>query len=334
MQFYRTEPTPRTSWRLAVLMGANTRTYKFALAHALLEAAARGADKVSLDDLARPYALALAQRVLHYPQARADQSRSEQDFLSVCAAEAEATLLTGDPTPALLESARRSMPAMVMQKFHNLRGGTQLPHRFYEVGTGVDKGTVMLAPELRAVAQDLQVSLLEQELEARWAIVEASFSTGIGPVLRSQGLRVDGEGMVEAVRRVPVTGVREAISGFQHGRCSYCHDPLDKLNDEVAVDHVYPFSLMQRESWQGPNLNEVWNLVLAHTTCNGSKSNRLPTEAEVQRLLSRNEAIIESPHPLRRALETLMTGSPGTFGSSQAARLTFLHSVDASARWA
>jgi 5-methylcytosine-specific restriction endonuclease McrA len=261
------------------------------------------------------------------------QSLGEQDFLSVCAAEARETLVKGQPTAALLESARRSMPTMVMQKFHNLRGGTELPHRFYELGTGADRGTVLLSPELQALAQGQSDDLLDQELEARWSIVEASFTTGIGPVLRSRGLRVDGEDLVEPVRRVSVTGVRESISGFQHGRCFYCHEPLERLGDGIAVDHVYPFSLMQRAAWQGPNLNEVWNLVLAHGSCNGRKSNRLPTEAEVQRLLERNEAIIGSPHPLRRALESLMVASGGPTAGTASARLQFLQAVDAHARW-
>lgn len=333
MQFYRTEPTPRTSWRLAVLMGANTRTYKFALGKALLMTAGEGRDKVTLDDLAKPYAFALAQRVGHFPQASPAQSLGEQDFLSVCAAEAEETLRHGEPTTALLESARRSMPTMVMQKFHNLRGGTELPHRFYELGAGADKGTVLLSPELQILAQEQSDDLLDQELEARWCIVEASFTTGIGPVLRSRGLRVDGEDLVEPVRRVSVTGVRESLSGFQYGRCFYCHEPLERLGDGVAVDHVYPFSLMQRTAWQGPNLNEVWNLVLAHGSCNSRKSNRLPTEAEVERLLNRNEAIIGSPHPLRRALETLMVTGRGPHAGTASARLQFMQSVDSHARW-
>ncbi len=37
MEFYRSEPTAQSSWRLAVLMGANSRTYKFALGSALLQ---------------------------------------------------------------------------------------------------------------------------------------------------------------------------------------------------------------------------------------------------------------------------------------------------------
>ena len=42
---------------MAVLMGANSRTYKFALARALLDAAGTGADFVTLDELGRTYAI-------------------------------------------------------------------------------------------------------------------------------------------------------------------------------------------------------------------------------------------------------------------------------------
>ncbi|MFH9648989.1 hypothetical protein ACH4MU_29665 [Streptomyces albidoflavus] len=59
-EFYEAEPSPRTSWRLAVLMGANSRTYKFALASALLEFAAEGRAEVTVDELAVPYAMSLA----------------------------------------------------------------------------------------------------------------------------------------------------------------------------------------------------------------------------------------------------------------------------------
>ena len=192
---------------------------------------------------------------------------------------------------------------------------------------------MLFSPELRALAQEQSEDLLDQELEARWSIVEANFTTGLGPVLRSRGLRVDGEDLVEPVRRVSVTGVRESISGFQHGRCFYCHEPLERLGNGVAVDHVYPFSLMQRTAWRGPNLNEVWNLVLAHGSCNSRKSNRLPTETEVQRLLDRNEAIIGSPHPPRRALESLMVTEGRTTAATASARLHFLQAADAHARW-
>lgn len=51
------------------------------------------------------------------------------------------------------------------------------------------------------------------------------------------------------------------------------------------------------------DLDAVWNLAPAHASCNTQKSNRLPTRAEIVRLGERNEAIMLSPHPLRRTLE-------------------------------
>jgi hypothetical protein len=50
---------------------------------------------------------------------------------------------------------------------------------------------------------------------------------------------------------------------------------------------------------------------------------RPPTEAEVQRLVVRSEAIIGSPHPLQRTLETLMSASADRNAGSAATRLAF-----------
>jgi hypothetical protein len=46
-------------------------------------------------------------------------------------------------------------------------------------------------------------------------------------------------------RRRPVTGVASAVVGFQHGRCLICDTTL-AASDPVAVDHVFPYSLMNR----------------------------------------------------------------------------------------
>ena len=61
-QFYRAEPTARTSWRQAILMGVNTRTYKFALGAALLDLAKTGRGAVPLIELASTYATHLVNR--------------------------------------------------------------------------------------------------------------------------------------------------------------------------------------------------------------------------------------------------------------------------------
>jgi hypothetical protein len=326
MEFYRVEPTPVTSWRMAVLMGANSRTYKFALGAALLELAKAGQDEATVEELAVPYAWRLAQHADQYPQGPATAVGGTKDFLTVLATEREASLDAGRPTEKLIAAAIESMPSMVMQKFHNLRGMGQINHSFYTLqGRGASR-RVVLSKDLQTVAQH---ELLVDELAARWAIVEASFDAGIGRGLVGSGMTVseDGEHLLTTTRRVSLTRVRPALTGFQHGRCFYCPDPLSAEPRAVHVDHVYPFSFMARTSWKGPDLNGVWNLVAACRGCNLSKSSRMPTGDEVERLLARNNAIAGSPHPLRRTLERTMATPSGRPATTSADRYKFMRRV-------
>jgi hypothetical protein len=179
----------------------------------------------------------------------------------------------------------------------------------------LDKGAgakriVRLTSDLHDVAADSS-DVLDDELDARWKIVEASFDAGIGRNLVG-GLQFDTASgqLVVAAQRVPMTGLRASIDGFQYGRCFYCHEPLGDLGGpDIEVDHVFPFKWMTTGSWRGPDLNGVWNLVLAHESCNRKKWFRNPTDDEVGRLIARNDAIAESPKPLRRTLEIAMGAS-------------------------
>ncbi|MFI6816722.1 HNH endonuclease [Nonomuraea sp. NPDC050328] len=321
-EFFREEPTARASWRMAVLMGANSRTYKFALGDALLAAAASGRTEIPLDELAVPYSMSLATHLKLAPQAPATAVAGESDFLSVAEREAEESVRQGSPTELLLAAAIRSMPAMVMRKFHNLRGGGEIPHHFYEV-TGPSRARlVRLTPHLRDVAQAEQTPNLRDELAARWSIVELSFAAEIGRSLVAEGFAVDAatSKLTDKRRRRPVTGVAEAVLGFQHGRCLICAEPLILGAEPVAVDHVFPWSFMRLLGSEGTDLDAVWNLAPAHAVCNARKSNRPPTPDELTRLARRNEAIMQSPHPLRQTLLLTLkryryTGRPGEWVS-------------------
>lgn len=322
--FYRDDPTPRTSWRQAILMGANTRTYKFPLGAALLEVANSGRDAVPLIELASTYATRLINRAGDYPQASSSLELSDTDFLSVLAKEREASLAAGAPTEALVDAAARSIPGMVMAKFHNLPGEGEVAHRFYTIeGRGAGR-LVRLTPDMMAVGmQDTRV--LNEEIDARWRIVEASFDAQIGRALVGRGVELDLETgqLVAPVRRVPLTSIRASVVGFQKNRCFYCREALpDLFGPEVHVDHVFPFHWMGTGSWRGPHLDRVWNLVLACASCNLRKSGRNPTNNEIRHLMERNDAIAESPHPLSRTLAITMGGA-----KSSDQRTTFVGEV-------
>ncbi|MCU1591965.1 MAG: hypothetical protein JWP11_3221 [Frankiales bacterium] len=309
-------------------MGANSRTYKFALGEALLEFAEQGRDAVSLRELAIPYALRLAERAERYPQGPLASVGGASDFLAQLKASGPESLEAGAPTDRLTRAAVESMPGMVMQKFHNLRGVGAVAHRFYDLtGKGAAR-QVVLRPELKTVA--VHAAALRAELHARWSVVETCFDATLGRELISAGvvLSADGQQLLAPIRRVAVAGARAALIGFQHGRCFYCRIPVGDTLRSVHVDHVYPFSLMKTGAWAGPDLNGVWNLVVACAGCNLTKSARLPTPAEVTRLLHRNDAIAASPHPLRRALELSMSDTAGAPATTSDARAAFVRQVD------
>jgi hypothetical protein len=54
--FFSKSPTLDSNWRAVVLFGRNVASYKLALAKTLLTMAARPDDRVSLEDLAVPFA--------------------------------------------------------------------------------------------------------------------------------------------------------------------------------------------------------------------------------------------------------------------------------------
>ncbi|MEN2422048.1 HNH endonuclease [Streptomyces rimosus] len=312
--FYATDPSARASWRLAILMGRNARTYKFALGDALLHHASQGHTEIPLRDLAAPYAMAILERGA--PQAPGSEAElGATDFLTIAAAESAESRRLGRPTDRLLDAAERSMPGMVMDKFHN-HNRVPVPHRFYDiVGRGRAR-TVRLSSALEQVARSYELEGLRAELDARWSIVESSFASGIGRSLIKEGVCVDRSTLhiTDLHRRRSVTGVAEAVAGFQHGRCHICDESLD--GDRPAVDHVFPHALMRRYAsvggWHGPDLDSLWNLAVAHTKCNGDKSDRMPTPEELTRLARRNEAIMRSPMPLHTTLRlTLKNAIPG-----------------------
>lgn len=108
-------------------MGANSRTYKFALGQALLEFGRTGQEEVLFAEFAAAYSLGMVRHLAQDPRAPHPVELGEKDFLTVADQESAVTLDAGRPTERLLAAAVRSMPMMVMQKFHNLRGDSAVP---------------------------------------------------------------------------------------------------------------------------------------------------------------------------------------------------------------
>jgi len=66
--FFQNDSTAETKWRALILFGSNTATYKFAFAKSLLELVDKETTKISLEDLAKPFALNLAEHLKASPK--------------------------------------------------------------------------------------------------------------------------------------------------------------------------------------------------------------------------------------------------------------------------
>jgi hypothetical protein len=175
----------------------------------------------------------------------------------------------------------------------------------------------------------LQYGNLEPEIEARWRLVETAWELEISRNL----LKVQSDGDSElfvidrSMRRKNVTSVRDALNGYQKGKCFYCFCDISlELENRADVDHFFPWTL-SRSALVDLNLNGVWNLVLACQTCNRGPDGKfamLPEAKYLERLNTRNNFLISSHHPLR---ETLMLQS----GATEIERVKFLAEHDRNA---
>lgn len=151
---------------------------------------------------------------------------------------------------------------VVIDAFHVSRGGHPTQTRFFADERSSRQG-ITLTDHLLELANGLQASVLPLEVDARWNLVRMSWGLGLGTRLVSFEMTLDQDAIdlyaPSRLRRGPITGVRDALSPYQDGRCAYCDTPFTDIGTtRVAVDHVLPFVLMTR-GWQDGDLHQVWN---------------------------------------------------------------------------
>jgi hypothetical protein len=314
--FLITQPTTENYWRGIVLLGRNVATYKLALAKSLLELGAAGKTFVTLPDLAIPYTKHLTEHLKHTDK---QITSSTSKFLEVCRkynrGEANQT--------KLIDSAVSLGFNNVIDAFHVVNSGP-IPQQFF-VDDRKSRNGITLTDNLLTLARTAQAANLPTEVEARWRLVETAWSLSLPPQLVAVQYDTGMEALFVEVSsaRINITGCREALNGYQKGRCFYCFREIligRAGQSNVDVDHFFPLMLNQYPEFARLNLNGVWNLVLSCADCNrgaGGKFTQVPITRYLERLHSRNQFYIESHHPLR---ETLMNQT----GQQESQRRDFL----------
>lgn len=293
-EFLSITPTPQNEWRAIVLFGRNSATYKFALAQTLLDLGAKQNELVTLEELALPFAQHISRHIQKAPRQGLNPS---SDFLTACAGYADGTI----HQQQLVDITVARGFANVLDAFHNV-GPAATSHRFFMDERTRTRKAIRVTETLQALVQTKQGGNLCLEVEARWSLVETAWSLGLSVPLIEPDPSHDYLTTATVNGRADVTSSRDALNGYQKGRCFYCSAPISILPgtaDLAHVDHFLPVVL-------GPllriNLNAVWNLVLACQDCNLHKSDLIPSQPLVARLVRRNEYLINSHHPLRETL--------------------------------
>jgi hypothetical protein len=308
------DPSLESQWRAIILFGKNSATYKFAFAQALLELVGTETTTIKLADLAEPFSRHL---VRHLQQHDKQGSATSSKFLTACRRFMAQELSQTD----LLVQTEKLGFVNVIDAFQIVNNGP-VPRPFYEKHLVNGKPQLLLTDHLLQLKDSFHFQNFALEAEARWQLVETAWNLQLNPkLLEVQYDEAQGLFFIERtlLRRVNITSVREALNGYQKGKCFYSFQDISVKASSpnlCQVDHFLPH--LNKQAHLPANINGVWNLVLADGQINNHKRARVPELRFLQRLYQRNEFFIASKHPLA---ETIINQT----GATPAQRQHFLH---------
>lgn len=306
MNFFKSDDSLETNFRSIFLLGANSATYKFALAKSLLELKNHPECFIPLEDLAPFFAQHLIE---HLKSGKKQITGSGQSKLLNTLQLYSQNQIDED---LMLNITRVEGFKCVLDAFHNLPKKQQAT-TFFQKALLDNKQGIILTDALFELLESSDYQNFSNEIEGRWNLVESAWSENntiqVQYDAKAEDLYylkpVSNNSFMHSHLRSNLTPVRKPLNGYQKGKCFYCFKPISiesKQENTCDVDHVIPMSIQYASSYD-LQLNEVWNLVLACQGCNrwdkGGKAGNLPLKNFILRLHQRNEYFIESHHPLK-----------------------------------
>jgi 5-methylcytosine-specific restriction endonuclease McrA len=174
----------------------------------------------------------------------------------------------------LAKRIARTLTVDVLRRFHNSKPQHLDPLFFWEKGW--NKIVVPVA------ARDFMRSngaALDMLANYAWAEYLETCNRVTPRVL----LKVSGE-----VKRESLARYLRILLTDGESECFYCGSTFDEAT-RPAVDHVIPWSFALED--------QLWDLVLCCTRCNSAKSDWLPEERFIEKLVQRNAGLAKKPLP-------------------------------------
>ncbi len=294
--FKENDPSLESQWRSIILFGKNSATYKFAFGKSLLELVSREQDTVSLKDLSPIF----VNNILEHLKKNDKQGNSNSStFLNACRKYNKGEIDYDN----LLGVTEKYGFVNVVDAFQNVNGGS-IPSKFYEKDyNGVNKN-IVITDELMKLKESVQFTNFNEEVEARWNLVETAWNLEINPNLLEVKIDTDLETLFiesNVMRRKDISSAKASLNGYQKGKCFYSFQDISinsRDKNLCAIDHFFPHVHKIKMNDSGANVNGIWNLVLSDKLVNLSKSTKIPELKYLERLFKRNEFYIASKHPL------------------------------------
>ncbi len=315
INFRENDPSLESQWRSIILFGKNSATYKFAFGKALLELASKETNIISLKELSPIF----VSHILEHLKKNDKQGNSRSSiFLNACRKYNNEEI----DYDQLLHITEKHGFTNVVDTFQNVNGG-MIPDKFYEKDYNGTKKNIVITNELLKLTESFQFTNFDEEVEARWNLVETAWNLDLNPHLLE--VKIDDELKTlflesNFMRRKNITSARASLNGYQKGKCFYSFRDISIHSGDqnlCEVDHFFPHVHKIKMSQSGANVNGVWNLVLSDQLVNLAKGTKIPELKYLERLYKRNEFYIASKHPLG---ETIINQT----GATSAERRNFL----------
>jgi hypothetical protein len=174
----------------------------------------------------------------------------------------------------LVERVSRNTFGDVIERFHNIQGCPPVEPRLYEHDKDSISDGIVIGAAARAFLNEGHQTL-DLLAIGGWVKFTEKFTSSPKLYEKIQGLKP---------QRSSLNKYRTFFLNRRVEHCFYCSSTLTKTSE---VDHVVPWSFIADD--------KVWNLVLACDDCNGGggKSSRTPSDEYVEKLISRNNEILE-----------------------------------------
>lgn len=202
----------------------NSASYKFAFAKALLNID-KEKTTVNAKELSIPFALNIVEHLRNNDkQVNAQSSK----FLSKCREYIQAKISDDE----LYYWTEKLGFVNVVDAFQNVNGSI-IKDTFYTKDYNKKEKKLTIHNSLLSLKESFQFQNFMQEVEARWRLVEPAWSLQINPNLLE--VKYDDDKTLFFVennfrRRIDLTSVRDALNGYQKGKCFYSFQDISISN--------------------------------------------------------------------------------------------------------